>query len=128
MRLMIALCAMPLMASAQDVDCANAIVQVEMNFCAEQDWQAADVVLNEVYAMAVARMQESDASYPPEGATEEARLRKAQKAWIAFRDAACDSAGFPMRGGSAEPLAVYGCLRALTEQRTEGLWSLVERY
>ena len=35
------------------------------------------------------------------------------------------AAGFPMRGGSAEPLLVYGCLRQMTENRTEELWELV---
>jgi uncharacterized protein YecT (DUF1311 family) len=98
MRLVIMLCAMPLMGHAQEVDCANAMAQQEMNFCAEQDWQAADALLNDAYAQALSVMQESDAGYAPEGATEEARLRKAQRAWLAYRDAACDSAGYATAG------------------------------
>ena len=128
MRLMIAVCLMPIVVQAQEVDCANALAQQDMNLCAAQDWEAADAALNEVYGGVVATMQQADADYAPDGATEEARLRRAQKAWIAYRDAACDSAGFAMRGGSAEPLLVYGCLRALTEQRTADLQALVEGY
>ncbi len=128
MRLTLALCLLPFATSAQDVDCANAMAQQEMNFCAEQDWQAADALLNDAYATALAAMQEADASFAPEGDSEEERLRTAQRAWVAYRDAACDSAGYAMRGGSAEPLLIYGCMRVLTEQRTEGLRSLVEDY
>jgi uncharacterized protein YecT (DUF1311 family) len=126
MRVILALCLLPFAASAQEVDCANALVQQEMNFCAEQDWQAADALLNDAYATALAAMQDSDAAYAPEGDSEEERLRTAQRAWVAYRDAACDSAGYAMRGGSAEPLLIYGCMRELTDQRTEGLRSLVE--
>jgi uncharacterized protein YecT (DUF1311 family) len=128
MRLMVALCLLPMAAHAQDVDCANAMTQQEMNFCAEQDWLAADALLNDAYATALAAMQEADASFPPEGDTEEERLRTAQRAWVAYRDAACDSAGYAMRGGSAEPLLIYGCMGMLTQQRTEALQSLVQDY
>ena len=128
MRLMIALFVMPWMAQAQDVDCADTMIQQEMNLCAQQVWQAADVLLNEAYAAALAVMQGTDTDIAPIGATEEARLRKAQRAWLAYRDAACDSAGFAMRGGSAEPLLTYGCLAELTEQRTQDLQLLIEGY
>jgi len=33
--------------------------------------------------------------------------------------------GFQMRGGSAEPLVVFGCLRQMTADRTEELLNLV---
>ena len=54
------------------------------------------------------------------------KLREAQRAWIPFRDAACAVEGWPMRGGSAEPLLVYGCLTKLTEQRISDLEGLLE--
>jgi uncharacterized protein YecT (DUF1311 family) len=128
MRLTLALCLLPCAAAAQDVDCANAMTQLEMNSCAAQDWQAADVDLNAAYAAAITVMQDSDNTFPAEGKTEEARLRDAQRAWVAFRDAACESAGYPMRGGSAEPLLTYGCMLDLTIQRTDALNSLIESY
>ena len=128
MRLTLAFCLLPFAAVAQDVDCDNATAQQEMNSCAEQEWQAADVDLNTTFAAVLAVMQESDQTYPAEGKTEEARLREAQRAWVAYRDAACDSAGYPMRGGSAEPLLTNDCMWRLTTQRTDDLKSLIETY
>ena len=37
---------------AQDVDCANAETQMELTYCAEQDWLAADADLNTAYGAA----------------------------------------------------------------------------
>lgn len=128
MRLAMALILLPLGAAAQEVDCTNATAQQEMNFCAEQDWQVADAALNAAYADALALMRQSDAAYLPEGDSEEERLRAAQRAWVAFRDAACDSAGQAMRGGSAEPMLTYACMRTLTDERTEGLRALLDYY
>jgi uncharacterized protein YecT (DUF1311 family) len=120
--------ALALPASAQQVDCSNAITQLDLNNCAAQDWEEADARLNEVYAETLAVLQEADASYPISGDSEEDRLRAAQRAWIAYRDANCDSAGYPMRGGSAEPLLTYGCLRRMTEDRIAELKALTETF
>lgn len=122
--LMLCLAASP--ALSQEIDCANAMAQQEMNICAEQDWQAADEELNYAYREVIAEMRLMDEMLPPELQGAEAALRAAQRAWIAYRDANCEAAGFPMRGGSAEPLLVYGCLRQMTEHRTEELWQLLE--
>ena len=115
-------------AAAQEADCAAPVTQIEMNTCAAQDWAAADARLNDVYAETLAVMQASDRDYPIDGPSEEDRLRRAQRAWVAYRDANCDSAGYPMRGGSAEPLLFYGCLRAMTEDRIADLQSLTETF
>lgn len=128
MRLTLALMCLPFATLAQDVDCDTAETQQDMNFCAEQDWQVADADLNDAYGAALALMQEIDTVTEPMGDTEEERLRTAQRAWVDYRDAACDVAGYAMRGGSAEPLLIYGCMAALTEERTAGLRSLVEDY
>ncbi len=107
--------------AAQDIDCANAAMQMEMNFCAEQEWQTADAGLNAAYQDAMADLKASLADRPEDMANEVTMLRDAQRAWIAFRDANCAVAGYPMRGGSAEPLLIYGCLRDMTEDRTAEL-------
>lgn len=113
-------------ASAEEIDCSTAMAQQEMNICAEMDWQAADAKLNEAYKEVMAAMIEMDQALPPELQGAEDALRTAQRAWIDYRDAHCTTAGFPMRGGSAEPLLVYGCLRQMTESRTSELWALVD--
>jgi uncharacterized protein YecT (DUF1311 family) len=111
-------------ALAQDIDCANTSVQVEMNFCAEQDWQAADAELNLVYKAVMADMKAKDQFLPPELQGAAQTLRDAQRAWISFRDTNCRLAGYPMRGGSAEPLLIYGCLRQMTRDRSAELQAL----
>jgi uncharacterized protein YecT (DUF1311 family) len=111
--------------AARDIDCANTSVQMEMNFCAEQDWQAADAELNRVYTSVMADMKAMDQSLPPELKGAAQTLREAQRAWITFRDANCRLAGYPMRGGSAEPLLIYGCLRQMTTDRSAELRALV---
>ncbi len=115
----------PCPALAQTLDCANAITQSDLNICAEQDWQDADADLNSTYQQVMAEMQAMDETLPPELQGAEDALRTAQRAWISYRDANCTAAGFPMRGGSAEPLLVYGCLRQMTLNRTDELWSLI---
>lgn len=112
-------------AAAQEVDCANAMAQMEMNYCAEQEWVAADDALNAEYKRAMAMLRAYDTENPSDF-PEADRLQKAQRAWITFRDLACESEGFAMRGGSAEPLLIYGCLARMTEQRTADLRGMVE--
>ena len=111
-------------ALAQEIDCANTSVQIEMNLCAEQDWQAADAELNRVYKSVMGEMKAMDQSLPPELQGAAQTLRDAQRAWITFRDANCRLAGYPMRGGSAEPLLIYGCLRQMTLDRSAELRAL----
>ena len=113
-------------ALAEEVDCATAMAQQELNICAEMDWQAADKDLNAVYKTVLAAMKDMDAVLPPELQGAEDALRTAQRAWIDYRDAQCETAGFPMRGGAAEPLLVYGCLRQVTENRTAELLALLD--
>lgn len=110
---------------AEEIDCATAMAQQEMNICAEMDWQAADADLNAAYKTVMAAMKDMDANLPTELQGAEDALRTAQRAWIGYRDAHCETAGFPMRGGSAEPLLVYGCLRQVTENRTDELLELL---
>lgn len=116
-----------LQANAQDtVDCNNPITQMEMNHCAGVDWQEADAELNRVYKAAITAMRETD-SYLPDnlkGAAE--TLKEAQRAWIPYRDKACEAYGFLARGGSLESLLVLGCRADLTRQRTQELKDLIE--
>lgn len=114
-------------ALGQDVDCAKAVAQMELTYCAEQDWLAADEALNAAYGEAKALMQQIDADLPKAERGAAVNLRDAQRAWISFRDAACAAEGYAMHGGSAEPMLIYGCRTRLTEQRTEDLQLLTEQ-
>ena len=112
-------------AAAQDVDCANAMAQIELTFCAEADWMAADAELNDAYKAAMAVMKQIDANLG-EGKNAEGYLRQAQRDWVAFRDNACAAEAYPMHGGSAEPMLIYGCRARLTQERTMGLYYITE--
>jgi len=125
-------------------NCDDPMVQQEMNWCAGQDYAAADAQLNAQWKITAAVMKERDAgmtadfgpinpSTPREHA--EARmaytghfqsLLEAQRAWLAYRDAQCRLEGYAFFGGSAQPMIVSGCLAMLTRQRTQELRDLTE--
>ena len=115
-------------AAAQDIDCANAVTQQDMNQCAYEDWDAADAELNAAYKRAMTLLAGWDADLPETEKGAATALKEAQLAWITFRDKACEVEGYAMRGGSAEPLLVYGCMRQLTEDRAGQLNALVDAY
>lgn len=116
----------PAQAQAQSDACDEAVTQSAMNQCAQEAWAAEDERLNEAYQAAMAVLRQWDADLSPEAAGGAAKLREAQRAWLTFRDAGCAAEGFAMRGGSAEPLLVYGCLERVTGERADALESLAE--
>lgn len=128
LRPILALACLTLPAAAQEVDCANAMAQVDLNACAYQDWEAADAKLNAAYQDAMALLDEWDANLPEAEQGGAQALKEAQRAWITFRDKACEAEGYAFKGGSAEPLLVYGCMRLLTEERTAHLTGMTEAY
>ncbi len=106
--------------AAQPVDCDDALAQQDMNRCAAASAREADAELNRVYPQVVRQMQRYDRDAETGGEAER-RLREAQRAWIAFRDAQCSLAGVEALGGSLEPLLVSGCIKDLTERRISEL-------
>jgi uncharacterized protein YecT (DUF1311 family) len=115
-------------ASAQDIDCATAEAQQDLNQCAYADWEAADADLNTVYQAAIAMLEQWDADLPSDEKGGADALREAQRAWITFRDKTCEAEGYAMKGGSAEPLLIYGCMRLVTEERAAHLQGMVEGF
>lgn len=106
------------------IDCANASSTVEMNYCADQDYEAADKALNAAYQKALKALPEmavADSERFNAKAWEKV-LRASQRAWIAYRDAECQE-HVPMfwGGGTGTTAAVIGCLTELTKARTKEL-------
>lgn len=128
MRLAVLLALTALPAAAQEADCTDPMTQSDMNQCAHADWQAQDAELNRAYKAALALLQDWDAGLPEAERGGAEALREAQRAWITFRDRACEAEGYAMKGGSAEPLLVYGCMARLTEDRAGQLRDMVEAY
>jgi uncharacterized protein YecT (DUF1311 family) len=95
----------------------NAQSQAAMDECASQSLAAADKELNQVYQQVLAKFA-SDKVFT-------AKLRTAQKAWIAFRDAELE-ARYPasnksLQYGSVYPMCANNELEAMTRQRIEEL-------
>lgn len=111
-------------AAQENIDCGYPVNQMEMTFCAQKGWQEADAELNAVYKEAMSAMKETDSYLPDDMKGAASALRDAQRAWIPYRDKACEAYGFQARGGSMEPMLVYGCLATLTRQRVEELKDL----
>jgi len=111
--------------SQDDVDCSKATNQHEMNACASKDFDTADKDLNQTYQAILAKYKDND--------TFLANLRKAQKAWIAFRDAELD-ARFPLAAGqspnveygSMYSMCYFGAKAELTRQRTAQLKDMLK--
>lgn len=114
--------------SAQQVqpDCMEPQTQADMTICAGQDLADADKALNAQYQVTrrVLKERDADASTELKGGVE--ALVKAQRAWLAYRDAQCASVGFQARGGSMEPMLISMCEADLTRKRTDELKALVD--
>lgn len=98
--------------------------QAEMNQCVADDYAAADKKLNTTWKKLMAQFKDDK--------TATAKLKAAQKAWIAFRDAeiaaqfACDEGDVQVCWGSMYPMLVNGELQAMTETRTERLQKYID--
>ena len=114
-------------AGAEEVDCAEAVAQVEMTYCAEEAWRAADAELNGVRAEALGQARRLQAHLSAGAPVDiEGDLRAAQRVWIEFRDRACTAESHQAWGGSMMPMRVYACRERLTERRTQDLRRFAE--
>ncbi|WP_269434073.1 lysozyme inhibitor LprI family protein [Pelagovum pacificum] len=99
--------------AAEELDCSDGgTTQMEMNACSQRDYEAADVKLNEAWGEAI----ETARTFGYDD-----KLLTAQRAWITYRDAACEAEAATFEGGSMAPLVRNSCLARLTETRTEDL-------
>jgi uncharacterized protein YecT (DUF1311 family) len=100
------------------IDCSEAVTTVEMNYCAERDYERADEKLNAIYQEVVAGIRDSDGQPPYDPKSWESELRSTQLSWIAFRDAECKGL-VPMEwgGGTGTTAAVLICMTELTKAR-----------
>lgn len=95
--------------------CPDANNQHELNRCAALARDKADAELNKVYRELI----------KDTGATERAKLRAAQLAWIKFRDAHCDYTSVGNKGGTIYPMVVSFCLAGVTNARVKQLQEIL---
>ncbi|RDC71936.1 DUF1311 domain-containing protein [Rhodovulum sp. 12E13] len=95
---------------------------VVMSFCFWKELEWWDARLNAVYGRLMAQEQRIDAEIaglsdaPP--ASRADALRAMQRAWIPFRDAACDYERSQWGGGTGGGPATYACLMHETARQT----------
>ena len=102
-------------ATARKNPCARAKNQNEINRCAAEQYKKADAELNRIYQQTLAKLP----------VDHQEKVKEAQRAWIPFRDAHCESESFTFNGGSMQPLIRATCLESATKARTEQLRSMV---
>jgi len=116
----------PTSAQQPQPDCKEPQTQADMTICAGRDLADADKALNAQYQVTRKALKERDAGASAELKGGEEAMVKAQRAWLAYRDAQCASVGFQARGGSMEPMLVSSCEADLTRKRTAELKALVD--
>lgn len=82
-----------------------------MNQQAYRDFVAADQAMNRAYKRLLAQLDKS----------RQAKLKTAQRTWLAFRDAHADFAASGFAGGSMQPMVYSGARAQTTMARTKQL-------
>ncbi|WP_319531829.1 lysozyme inhibitor LprI family protein [uncultured Cohaesibacter sp.] len=126
MRLMyVPICALAVMALFQSpaahatdpqINCKAPSDTASMLHCAAVALETADTELNAIYKRLISLKDEQGQEI----------LRKAERAWIEFRDADCSLAADLFRGGSLEPVVFLDCRAAMTAERVKLLQSQVD--
>jgi len=94
-------------ALTQADSCESPQTQAEMNVCAAQELGRADARLNVVYQKLMKTLD----------AGRRVKLRAAQRAWLAYRDAQCDFEASASEGGTMQPLELSSCKSDVTKER-----------
>lgn len=103
-------------AAGDGADCmASATTQSAMTACAQSQFKQADAKLNARYSA----LKKALADQPARRAS----LQKAERAWLAYRDADCAFAAGAHAGGSMAPMVKLQCLADRTARRSHVLAS-----
>lgn len=102
--------------SAFAKDCGEEMSTNGIYQCEAENFKEQDDRLNDLYKKLVAK----------EDKVGQKKLKKAQLAWIAYRDAECTYSSDEMRDGSFEKVLMMGCLVSETTKRADELKDYVE--
>jgi uncharacterized protein YecT (DUF1311 family) len=94
-----------------DPPCRDVVITVDLSNCLADALEKQDAILNKTYLRTMEYTEKE---------TQE-QLRKAQRAWIRYRDAACEAEASLYRGGTAEYPARMACLERMTRMRNREL-------
>lgn len=93
------------------MDCLNPQTQTDMNQCAAIKLDEATKRINLSYNKFRAKLTP----------TQQEKLKEVQRAWIKFKDLACQFETSHVAGGSAYSMALANCLFEKTQQRNKEL-------
>lgn len=108
---------MVLLLPAAASDCDVAETNQEQAECLNASYESADSELNYAYQELQSVLEEM---------TSADELKAAQRAWVKFRDVACEAEASVFEGGSAERLVRLDCLARVTWSRVADLNVLLE--
>ena len=109
--------ASPVLADPAAADClAKATTTVEMQACAGAAHEKADAEINKTYQELLGK----------QNGRSKTLLKKAERAWIAFRDAHCAFATAGSAGGTIHAQSVAQCKTDLTVNRTAELRAAID--
>lgn len=91
--------------------CEKAGTTADTTRCMSNEYEKADAELNRIYKLAFTGRDEKETE----------NLKKAQRAWVTYRDAQCDAEYAKWAGGSGGRAAHLECLGRLTRLRTREL-------
>jgi uncharacterized protein YecT (DUF1311 family) len=113
-------------AHGQDVKCKADGSTPEMAACASEEFVKADRALNVVYGKLLAKMQEIDKDNPKDARDKAVdRLRKSQRAWLAWRNEDCPLRSILNMGGTMERIEWPSCSAEMTRERSKQLSELL---
>lgn len=112
----------------EEPNCAEPVTQRDMNACADIEYEKADKDLNAAYKQLRTKVSDWDKSADEASKGAVDALVAAQRAWVAFRDANCEVAGFQARGGTMESMLVSSCLADMSTKRAAELRELSDGY
>ena len=78
-----------------------------MNICWGKEYKAADILLNQAYRELSLMLDDA----------EKGQLKKAQLAWLEYRNTNCDFVADEYKGGSIRPTILATCLLGMTNHR-----------
>jgi uncharacterized protein YecT (DUF1311 family) len=89
----------------------NSQTMIDMKDEAGMQYKQADKEMNRIYKLATAACDSAGKE----------RLKKAQLAWIKYRDLCCEAEASIYEGGSMYGLAYANCMAGVTKERTDRL-------
>lgn len=110
------LTAAPAQRRAAQNPCDDAKTQLDLNFCADRQFKAADAELNRVYDRLAAKLE----------AGARGKLKAAEVSWLKYRDSNCVYEASASEGGSMQPMVYSFCLERMTKSRTAELRDQLE--